>query len=93
MGEGAVVSTRVVFAFRRAEGNFTAAQQGGVLQPAGPSYIERGPRGRRLTLREKPRPVARAGYRGTPAQSALALRLRDQIKVEVSPSSSSKRLA
>ncbi len=30
---------------------------------------------------------------GTPDQSALALRQRDQIKVEVSPSSSSKRLA
>jgi hypothetical protein len=42
---------------------------------------------------ENPARLPGRGYRGTPGQSALALRLRDQIRVEVSPSSSSKRLA
>ena len=43
--------------------------------------------------KRKPRPADRAGLRGRLAQSPLALRLRDQMRVKASLSSSSKRLA
>ena len=45
------------------------------------------------TKRRKPRPVSRAGLWGASAYSPFFLLLRDQIRVKLSPSGSSNRLA
>ena len=42
---------------------------------------------RRRARGAKPRPVARAGLTAGPAQSPFCLRLRDQMRLKVSPSS------
>ena len=48
---------------------------------------------RMATKRRKPRPVCRAGLWGASAYSPFFLLLRDQIRVKLSPSGSSNRLA